>query len=110
MVVCRSLIVLLSFFPLAIVLHAVLDIRFLLFLWCRLITPLVPYGSSLGTFWLPLWYLLITLWYLLLTHLVHCAYLFVTFWLPLWYHLLTPLVHSHYIFVSFGIPSFFHSA
>ena len=47
-----------------------------------------------GTFWLPLWYLLIT-------PLVPSDYPFGIFWLPLWYLLITPLVSSDYPFGIF---------
>ena len=122
MVVCRSLIILLSFFYFghcfAYCLWYTASGYFFcvvwLPLWYLMILPLVPYDSPFGTFWLPLWYLLITLWYLLLTHLVHCAYLFGIFWLPLWYLLPTPLVSSDhplvptaYPFGSFSLPLYF---
>jgi hypothetical protein len=57
----------------------------------------------IGTFCLPLWYLLLTpllpyiypFWYILVTLLFPSGYLFATFWFSLWYLLLTTSVHAH---------------
>lgn len=114
MVVCRSLIVLLSYFS----------------LWPLFCILSSIYGLCLffGTVWLPLWYLLVTslvssdhplvpsvypcgtlclpLWYLLVVPLVPSSYNLWCLLITLWYHLITSLVHSRYHFVPFGIPPF----
>ena len=66
-------------------------------LWYLLITPLVPSDYPFGIFWLPLWYLLIT-------PLVSSDYPFGIIWLPLWYLLIIPLVSSDYLFGIFWLP------
>ena len=91
---CILLCVLLSFFVLSLYCLSFSSIdSFWLPLWYLLITPLVSSDYLFGIFWLLLWYLLIT-------PLVSSDYSFSIFWLLIWFLLITSLVSSNY---SFGI-------
>jgi hypothetical protein len=72
-------------------------LSFWLPLWYLLITTMVSSDYHFGIFWLPLWYLLITT-------LVSSDYHYGIFWLPLWYLLITTLVSSDYHFGIFWLP------